>query len=47
MSLRRVRACDKAGVRVVCVVCTADTFTGCVDNVKSGYIAKGEKMTKV
>ncbi len=27
-------ALDKLRVRVVCVVCTADIFIGCVDNIK-------------
>ncbi len=38
---------DKMTVRVVFVVCTAGAFIGCVDNVKSEYMTKDEKMTKV
>ncbi len=44
---RRQRALGKTRVRVVFVVCTAGAFIGCVDNVKSEYMTKGEKMSKV
>ncbi len=43
----RGRAHDKAGKRIVVVVCTAGAFIGCLDKVKSELIAKGEKMTEV
>ncbi len=45
--LQRESTHDKTGERVVCVVCSAGTFIGCVDNVKSEKIIKGDKMTKV
>ncbi len=47
MYWRRERAHDETGDRVVRVVCTAGVFIGCVDNVKSEWITRGEKMTKV
>ncbi len=37
---------DKTGERVLFVVCTAGSFIGCVDNVKSEEITKGEKITQ-
>ncbi len=42
-----VRTIRQEKERVVCVVCTAGAFKGCVDNVKSEQITRGEKMTKV
>ncbi len=47
MYWRSERAHERTGARVVFVVCTAGTFIGCVDNVKSETITRGEKMTKV
>ncbi len=32
--------------KIVCVVCTAGALIGCVVNVKSEKITRGEKMTK-
>ncbi len=47
MYWRRECAHDKKGERIVFVMCTVDAFIGCVDNVKSESITKGEKMTEV
>ncbi len=47
MYWRRERAHDKTGERVVFVVFIAGAFIGCVDNVKSELITKGEKMTEI
>ncbi len=33
--------------RFVFVVCTAGAFIGCVDNVKSELVTRGEKIMKV
>ncbi len=38
---------DKTIVRVVFVMYTVGAFIGCVDNVKSESITKGEKMTEL
>ncbi len=38
---------DKTEVRVMSVMCTSGAFIGCIDNVKSEQITKGENMTKV
>ncbi len=38
---------DKTGISVVFVVCSAGAFMGCLDEVKSEQITKGEKMTEV
>ncbi len=45
--MRSEHAHDKTGKRIVFVVCTASAFIGCVDNVKSEKITRGEKTTKV
>ncbi len=47
MYWRKGRALDKTEERVVFGVCKADTFIGCVDNVKRTSIRKGERLTKV
>ncbi len=40
MYWRRGRTLDKAGERVVLLVCGAGTYIGCVDNVKCEWITK-------
>ncbi len=42
-----VRTIRQKRERVVGVVCTAGAFIGCVDNVKSEWITRGEKVIKV
>ncbi len=46
MCWRRGPALDNTGERVVFVVCIAGSFIGCVDNVKSEQLTKGEKITQ-